>query len=75
MSAKGQFVYVVKGDSTAEMRPVTVGQKQGEMVVVEKGIAPGEKVVINGQLGVTPGGKVLVEQSKAADLSKNGGNL
>jgi multidrug efflux pump subunit AcrA (membrane-fusion protein) len=57
------------------MRPVTVGQKQGEMVVVEKGIAPGEKVVVNGQLGVTPGGKVLVEQSKAADLSKNGGNL
>jgi len=69
MSAKGQFVYVVKDDSTAEMRPVTVGQKQGEMVVVEKGIAPGEKVVVNGQIGVTPGGKVLVEQSKAADLS------
>jgi membrane fusion protein, multidrug efflux system len=69
MSAKGQFVYVVKGDLTAEMRPVTVGQRQGEMVVVEKGIAPGEKVVVNGQLGVTPGGKVLVEQSKAADLS------
>jgi membrane fusion protein, multidrug efflux system len=69
MSAKGQFVYVVKDDSTAEMRPVTVGQKQGEMVVVERGIAPGEKVVVNGQLGVTPGGKVLVEQSKAADLS------
>jgi multidrug efflux pump subunit AcrA (membrane-fusion protein) len=54
---------------------VTVGQKQGEMVVVKKGIAPGEKVVVNGQLGVTPGGKVLVEQPKAADLSRNGGNL
>jgi multidrug efflux system membrane fusion protein len=69
MSAKGQFVYVIKNDSTAEMRTVTVGQRQGEMVVVEKGIAPGEKVVVNGQLGVTPGGKVLVEQSKAVDLS------
>lgn len=75
MSAKGQFVYIVKGDSTAEMRTVTVGQRQGEMVVIEKGIAPGEKVVVNGQLGVTPDGKVLVEQSKAAELSKNGGNL
>jgi multidrug efflux system membrane fusion protein len=69
MSAKGQFVYVIKNDSTAEMRTVTVGQRQGEMVVVEKGIAPGEKVVVNGQLGVTPGGKVLVEQSKVVDLS------
>jgi multidrug efflux system membrane fusion protein len=75
MSAKGQFVYVVKDDLTAEMRPVTVGQRQGEMVVVEKGIAPGEKVVVNGQLGVTPGGKVLVEQPKGAALSKNGGGL
>jgi multidrug efflux pump subunit AcrA (membrane-fusion protein) len=53
------------------MRPVTVGQKQGEMVVVEKGIAPGEKVVVNGHLGVTPGGKVLVEQSKAAEVVLN----
>jgi membrane fusion protein, multidrug efflux system len=75
MSAKGQFVYVVKDDSTAEMRPVTVGQRQGDMVVIEKGIAAGEKVVVNGQLGVTPGGKVLVEQPKVADLSKNGGKL
>ena len=75
MSAKGQFVYVIKDDSTADMRPVTVGQRQGDMVVIEKGIASGEKVVVNGQLGVTPGGKVLVEQPKAADLSKNGGNL
>lgn len=75
MSAKGQFVYIVKDDSTAEMRPVTVGQRQGDMVVIEKGIASGEKVVVNGQLGVTPGGKVLVEQPKASDLTKNGGNL
>ena len=54
---------------------MTVGQRQGDMVVIEKGVTPGEKVVVNGQLGVTPGGKVLVEQSKVTDLSKNGGNL
>src|SRR5262249_2279976 len=71
MSAKGQFVYVIKDDSTAEMRTVTVGQRHGEMVVIVKGITPGGKGVVNGQLGVTPGGKVLVEQSKAADLSMN----
>jgi multidrug efflux system membrane fusion protein len=75
MSAKGQFVYVVKGDSTAEMRPVTVGQRQGEMVVIEKGITAGEKVVVNGQLGVTPGGKVLVEQHKGDVISENGEKL
>jgi len=73
MSAKGQFVYVIKDDSTAEMRPVTVGQRQGEMVVIEKGIASGEKVVVNGQMGVTPGGKVLVEPSNVAENAGKGG--
>ena len=58
MSAKGQFVYVVKEDSTAELRLVKTGQQQGDLVVIEDGVKQGEKVVVNGQLGVTPGGKV-----------------
>jgi multidrug efflux system membrane fusion protein len=58
MSAKGSFVYVVKDDSTAELRIVKTGQPQGDLVVIEEGVKPGEKVVVNGQLGVTPGGKV-----------------
>jgi multidrug efflux system membrane fusion protein len=66
MSAKGTFVYVVKADSTAEARPVTVGQRQGDLVIVDKGIQPGERVVVAGQLGVTPGGKVSISQPGAA---------
>jgi multidrug efflux system membrane fusion protein len=65
-SAKGTFVYVVKQDSVAELRPVTVGQRQGELVVIDKGVHAGERVVINGQLGVTPGGKVNVSRPSAA---------
>ena len=64
MSANGSFIYVIKQDSTAEQRAVTLGQRQGDLIVVEKGIEPGESVVINGQLGVTPGGKVVVEQPR-----------
>lgn len=64
-SAKGPFVYVVKEDSTAEMRPVKLGQRQGELVVVEQGLQPGERVVMNGQLGVMPGGKVRVVSGTA----------
>ena len=64
MSAKGTFVYVVKPDLTAEQRPVTLGQRQGELVVVEQGVAAGERVVTVGQLGVTPGGKVAIEQPR-----------
>src|SRR5689334_2674100 len=59
-SAKRTFVYVVKPDSTAEQRPVTLGQRQGDLIVVETGVQAGERVVTNGQLGVTPGGKVQV---------------
>jgi multidrug efflux system membrane fusion protein len=59
-SAKGPFVYVIKQDSTAELRPVKLGQRQGDLVVVEQGLQPGERVVMNGQLGVMPGAKVNV---------------
>jgi len=66
MSAQGSFVYVVKQDSTAEQRTVTLGQRQGDLIVVEQGVAAGENVVTTGQLGVTPGGKVVIEQPRDA---------
>jgi multidrug efflux system membrane fusion protein len=65
-SAKGPFVYVVKEDSTAELRPVKVGQRQGDLIVVEQGLKAGEKVVLNGQAGVIPGAKVRVDASAPA---------
>ena len=60
LSAKGSFVYVVKNDSSAELRSVKLGQRQGELVVVTEGVKADEKVVVKGQLGVTPGGKVRI---------------
>lgn len=63
MSGKGPFVYVVKDDETADLRPVQLGQRQGEMVVVENGVKAGERVVVQGQLAVMPGGKVRVATS------------
>jgi len=62
LSAKGPFVYVVKPDSSAELRPVKVGQRQEDLVVIKDGLKADERVVVSGQLGVTPGGKVRVLQ-------------
>ena len=62
MSAKGSFVYVVKPDLVAELRPVTTGQRQGDLVVIDNGLKAGERVVTTGQLGVTPEGKVQIVQ-------------
>ncbi|HET9714003.1 MAG TPA: efflux RND transporter periplasmic adaptor subunit [Pyrinomonadaceae bacterium] len=67
MSANGSYIIVVKPDLTAEQRQVSLGQRQGDLIVVEKGVAAGEKVVTTGQLGVTPGGKVAIEQPAGAN--------
>lgn len=64
LAAKGPFVYVVKNDTTAELRPVSLGQRQGDLIVINSGLNAGEKVVVKGQLGVTPGGKVNLNASK-----------
>jgi len=60
MSQQGPFLYVVKPDDTSELRPVTLGQRQGDDVVVTQGLAANERVVLAGQLLVRPGGKVRV---------------
>jgi multidrug efflux system membrane fusion protein len=60
ISQQGSFVYVVKPDNTAELRPVKLGQRQGQDVVVTEGLAANERVVLAGQLLVRPGGKVRV---------------
>ena len=72
-SAKGPFVYVVSEDSSAELRPVTLGQRQGDLLVVERGLKAGERVVVAGQLGVTPGGKVRIEQAAGAGAASPAG--
>jgi multidrug efflux system membrane fusion protein len=71
-SSKGPFVYVVKEDSTAELRPVKLGQRQGELIVIEQGLKAGERVVVNGQIGVMPGGKVRVDSGVPATTEQAG---
>lgn len=58
ISQQGPYVYVIKPDRTADLRLVTLGQRQGDDVVVSKGVAAGENVVVTGQLNVRPGGPV-----------------
>ena len=61
MSAKGSYVYVVKQDMSVDQRQVTLGQRHGDQIVIEQGVQPGERVVTNGQVGVTPNGKVRID--------------
>ncbi|HXN23192.1 MAG TPA: efflux RND transporter periplasmic adaptor subunit [Candidatus Dormibacteraeota bacterium] len=63
ISQNGPFVYVVKPDATAELRLITLGQRQGDNVVVTNGLAAGESVVLTGQLTVVPGLTVKIDQA------------
>lgn len=68
-SAQGPFVYIVKEDSTAEQRTVAQGQRHGDLVVISQGVKPGERIVVDGQLGVTPGGKVSYETAVTSNVA------
>lgn len=57
---EGQYVYVVKPDSTVDYRLVKVGRTLDGEVIIEKGVQPGEKVVTEGQLRLAPGSLVKV---------------
>jgi multidrug efflux system membrane fusion protein len=60
---QGQFVFVVKPDMTVETRPVIVSRSSDGQSVVDKGLAPGERVVTDGQLRLVPGAKVELKQA------------
>jgi membrane fusion protein (multidrug efflux system) len=57
-SAKGHFVWVIGKEDQAEMRPVTVGDWQGEGWLITEGLEAGERVVVDGTLRLTQGAKV-----------------
>ena len=61
LGQKGMYTYVITGDNKAELRDeITVGQSEGDNIIIEKGIKAGEKVVTYGQMGLSPGAKVQV---------------
>jgi multidrug efflux system membrane fusion protein len=72
ISQKGPFVYVVKPDQTAELRIVTLGQRQAGNVVVTSGLAAGDNVVLTGHLTVVPGLKVKVVPGAAGTPNPDG---
>ncbi len=56
--SQGDFVYVVKSDSTADVRPIQEDFIEGNIAVITQGLAPGEQVVIDGQDKLQAGAKV-----------------
>jgi multidrug efflux system membrane fusion protein len=63
----GEYVFVVKPDSTVELRNIKIARAEGDDTVVASGLQAGDQVVIVGQLRLAPGTKVNV--GKAAQPS------
>jgi multidrug efflux system membrane fusion protein len=66
---QGTFVYAVKADKTAEVRPVTVGPTEGSDASIERGLSVGDVVVVDGMDKLQAGSKVRVQ---ASDKAKSG---
>jgi len=60
---QGTFLYVVKPNQTAEVRPVAVGIIEGDNTSIARGLAPNELVVVDGMDKLQDGSKVEVRAS------------
>jgi multidrug efflux system membrane fusion protein len=65
----GVFAYVVKPDSTVEMRPLKLGEEAGSITIVEQGLQDGERVTTSNQYRLQPNVRV---QILAADAGASG---
>jgi multidrug efflux system membrane fusion protein len=64
--ASGAYAYVIKPDNTAERRVIEVESTQDGYSVIGKGIAVGEKVVLDGQYRLADGSPVRIDQPTTA---------
>jgi RND family efflux transporter MFP subunit len=62
----GRYLLVVNKDNVVEQRNVEIGAVEGAMRVIEKGIAPGDRVIVSGLQRALPGGKVEPVEATAA---------
>jgi multidrug efflux system membrane fusion protein len=65
----GPFAYVVKPDSTIDARLLTVTGNTEETVVVESGLAPGERVAVSNLYRLQPGVRVRVNDAARARVA------
>jgi multidrug efflux system membrane fusion protein len=71
----GPYIFVVKSDSTLDLRQVKPGQRQGDLTVITEGVNAGETVVVSGQLQLAPGTKVIAKEVEQGSSLPSGKTL
>jgi membrane fusion protein, multidrug efflux system len=64
------FVTAVGADGKAEARPVTLGPRLGNRWIIESGVAPGDRIVVEGTLKARPGTPLKPTVITAAELEQ-----
>jgi multidrug efflux system membrane fusion protein len=62
---QGAFAFVIRPDSTVEARPVEVAQIDADTALIDKGLVPGERVVVDGQYKLQAGSRVAAQAAPA----------
>lgn len=70
--SQGTFLYVIKADQTAGVRPVSVGETQGDETLIKSGLSAGELVVVDGAERLREGTKVEVKVQGDSTMRRNG---
>ena len=68
----GLYVWVVKPDNTVEQRPVTAQTVNDDVAVAFKGLALGERVVVDGQSRLDVGSRVTIKPSASQPVEQPG---
>ena len=71
---QGTYVFLVKSDSTVDVRDVTVGFTQDNVSVIASGISPSDVVVTDGQDKLQQGSKIETRPAAPANRQQSAGN-
>jgi multidrug efflux system membrane fusion protein len=69
--APGTYAYVINADGTVSVRPIKLGPTDDTMVTVDSGLAPGDRVVVDGADRLRDGAQVIVPGNQPTGARTN----
>ena len=68
--ANGSYAFVMRQDSTAETRPVRIAASHNGEALIERGLAAGETIIVDGHYKLRPGARIVTAAAPAAPANE-----
>lgn len=65
LDQQGAYVLAVTGDNKVAIKRITTGEQRGPSIIVEQGLAPGERIIVSGHQKARPGAAVAPQLATA----------